>query len=158
MSQSPQQAIFTQIDVSNSVPMPAPAPSPSEILERKRHVEMMTVLREMLVQQRKQNDLLQQLVAAQSAAARQRMQDLCQWRNQHPELARDFRRILKTVGGMQSECFRELVDEAKDKGDGLAESEYLLTEFIDRFGPRLMHLNGILQTLSTLASPEISEP
>jgi hypothetical protein len=28
----------------------------------------------------------------------------------------------------------------------------MLTEFVDRFGPRLAHLNGVIQVLSQLSS------
>ena len=34
----------------------------------------------------------------------------------------------------------------------LVEGEFMLTEFIDRFGPRMAHLNGILQVLSQLSA------
>ena len=40
-----------------------------------------------------------------------------------------------------------------DGGESMAESEYMLSEFVDRFGPRLAHLNGVLQVLSQLATP-----
>ena len=32
------------------------------------------------------------------------------------------------------------------------EGEYMLNEFVDRFGPRLAHLNGVLQVLAQLGS------
>ena len=45
------------------------------------------------------------------------------------------------------------VDRAKDlNGDGIVDSEYLLNELVDRYGPRLAHLNGVLQVLSQLGN------
>jgi len=37
------------------------------------------------------------------------------------------------------------------------EGDFMLNEFVDRFGPRLAHLNGVLQVLTQLGSnPEPS--
>ena len=35
----------------------------------------------------------------------------------------------------------------------LADADFMLNEFIDRFGPRMAHLNGVLQVLSALSNP-----
>jgi hypothetical protein len=32
------------------------------------------------------------------------------------------------------------------------DGEFMLNEFVDRFGPRLAHLNGVLQVLAQLSS------
>jgi len=32
------------------------------------------------------------------------------------------------------------------------DGEFMLNEFVDRFGPRLAHLNGVLQVLSQLSA------
>jgi hypothetical protein len=32
------------------------------------------------------------------------------------------------------------------------DGEFVLSEFVDRFGPRLAHLNGMLQVLAQLSS------
>jgi hypothetical protein len=34
----------------------------------------------------------------------------------------------------------------------MADGEFVLNEFIDRFGPRLAHLNGVIQVLAQLSS------
>jgi hypothetical protein len=39
----------------------------------------------------------------------------------------------------------------------MMDGEYMLNEFVDRFGPRLAHLNGVLQVLSQLSSMPASE-
>jgi len=36
--------------------------------------------------------------------------------------------------------------------EGLVDGEFILSEFVDRFGPRMAHLNGVLQVLATLSS------
>ena len=48
--------------------------------------------------------------------------------------------------------------EVNDSADDLSESDFLLNEMIDRFGPRLAHLNGVLQVLSQLGNASNSDP
>jgi hypothetical protein len=50
-----------------------------------------------------------------------------------------------------------MTQEVMDGGESMTESEYMLSEFVDRFGPRLAHLNGVLQVLSQLATPPVKE-
>ena len=45
---------------------------------------------------------------------------------------------------------RDAAENAEDFGD----SEYALGEFIDRYGPRLAHFNGVLQLLAQLGAPQ----
>jgi hypothetical protein len=45
-----------------------------------------------------------------------------------------------------------LTAEVAENEDSLLEGEYMLNEFVDRFGPRLAHLNGVLQVLSALST------
>ncbi|MBT4885611.1 MAG: hypothetical protein HON07_00165, partial [Planctomycetaceae bacterium] len=47
-----------------------------------------------------------------------------------------------------------LAEEAAESADDFTDSEYALGEFIDRYGPRLAHFNGVMQLLSQLAMPE----
>ena len=46
--------------------------------------------------------------------------------------------------------------EIQDNEEYLLEGEYMLNEFVDRFGPRLAHLNGVLQVLAQLGGSEPS--
>jgi len=39
-----------------------------------------------------------------------------------------------------------MTEEINDTSDDMVEGEFLLNEFIDRFGPRLAHLNGVIQS------------
>ena len=45
-----------------------------------------------------------------------------------------------------------LTSEVNANAEALADGEFMLTEFVDRFGPRLAHLNGVLQVLAQLGS------
>jgi len=45
-----------------------------------------------------------------------------------------------------------LVDQIADSDEAFVDSDFMLNEFVDRFGPRLHHLNSLLQVLSQLGS------
>ena len=41
-----------------------------------------------------------------------------------------------------------MTNEIHENADVLMDGEFMLNEFVDRFGPRLAHLNGVLQILA----------
>ena len=52
----------------------------------------------------------------------------------------------------QTEFLRRLTEEISDNSEHFLEGDFMLNEFVDRFGPRLAHLNGVLQVLSQLSA------
>ena len=57
---------------------------------------------------------------------------------------------------MQNEFLQSLTNEVDENEYSLRDSDYMLQEFVDRYGPRLAHLNGVLQVLSQLAEKDPS--
>lgn len=112
------------------------------------------LLRQMLVGQQKQTKLMGELVAQNAAMQKQRAGELQQWKDAHPQLSRACRRAAETLSEVQTEFLQSVTEEIEDSGEHLVEGEYMLNEFIDRFGPRMAHLNGILQVLAQLGTGE----
>ena len=50
------------------------------------------------------------------------------------------------------ELDRTITEEINDTADDMVDGEFMLNEFVDRFGPRLAHLNGVIQVLAQLSS------
>ena len=48
--------------------------------------------------------------------------------------------------------------ELLDNAENFTDSEYALGEFIDRYGPRLAHFNGVLQLFAQLGAPPAPPP
>ena len=124
---------------------------------QQRHSELIGGLRELVVQQRRQNDYLAQMIQQQMSGTRQRMQEMQQWRAAHPTLARECRQAIEALGRIQAEYYTKIVDEIESNGDTLEYGDFMINEFIDRFGPRIVHLNGLIQTLAQLAVTEEEE-
>lgn len=145
------QPFFNQIDVSNIV---APTGSVDERYKaEQRHAELMGVLNDIAAQQKRQNELLTQLINLQTAPQRQRVNELQTWRNSHPELAKGCRRLLDRMSSMQNEYFTKMVEDSAENSEDWDYSEFMFNDFVDRFGPRLIHINTLLQALSQLAAP-----
>jgi hypothetical protein len=141
-----RQSLFSQIDVTPPAYPPAPSSPQGELVEQTR------LLREILAAQDRQNELMEELVGQLSSAGRQRSNELGQWKQANPQLARHCRTAAEALGKVQTEFIESLTQEVNVNYETLADGDFMLNEFIDRFGPRMAHLNGLLQVLSLLGS------
>ncbi|NIL96314.1 MAG: hypothetical protein GTO26_02965 [Planctomycetales bacterium] len=99
------------------------------------------------------NDLLEELVANAGASQRQRAEELKNWRSANPGLAESCKDAVEALARVQAEFLRNLTGEIEDNSEAMEDGEFVFNEFIDRYGPRLAHLNGVLQMLSQLSHP-----
>ena len=110
------------------------------------------LLRQLLAGQDRQNELLEELIGQVNSNQRQRAHELGQWKQANPRLARNCRVAAEALGKVQTEFLSSLTREIGDNYENLMEGEFMLNEFVDRFGPRMAHLNGLLQVLSQLSA------
>lgn len=135
--------LFSQLDVSTGAPqhhMLSPAEEQSELL------------REVLAAQDRTNELLEELIGHIASTQRQRNNELHQWREANPDLADSCRNAAEALSRVQVEYLDRMTEEVQDISDDLVEGEFMLNEFIDRYGPRLAHLNGVIQVLAQLSA------
>ena len=151
MSESSRQGmpLYSQIDVSNTPSQGKPVVQTHVGCGDSEHVRL---LREILAAQDRQNELLEELVTQVSATQRQRAAELGQWKQANPALARACREAAEALSKIQTEFLTSLTIEIQENADVLMDGEFMLNEFVDRFGPRLAHLNGVLQVLSQLSA------
>jgi hypothetical protein len=146
--------LFSQLDVSSTnISHSHSGMSPRE--------EQTELLREVLAAQDRTNELLEELSGVLAATQKQRANELSQWRNAHPALASACREAAEALTRVQIEYLHRMTDDINDTSDDMVEGEFLLNEFIDRYGPRLAHLNGVIQVLAQLSSvpnPANSQP
>lgn len=146
MTRSGQTApsLYSQVEVSSSCSQPRAVGPLSED-----HTEL---LRDIISSQERTNELLEELVTTMATAQKQRANELNQWRNAHPELAAACREAAEGLSRVQIEYLNRMTDEINDSSEDMVDGEFVLNEFIDRFGPRLAHLNGVIQVLAQLSS------
>jgi len=147
MSNEPHESspVF-RIDVSAD-----PSSTPASSVQSA-DASVVALLRQMVVGQNRANQLLEELVQQQNVTQRQRATELGQWKDANPDLARCCRTAAETLNRVQTEFLKSLTDEVVDNEDALMDGDFMFNEFVDRFGPRLAHLNGVLQVLSQLST------
>ncbi len=136
-------AVFSQLDVS------AGSSSPRAVSAGGDQTEL---LREVLAAQDRTNELLEELVAVMATSHKQRSQELHQWRSANPHLSDSCREAAEVLSRVQVDYLDRMTEEIKDSAEELIDGEFMLNEFVDRFGPRLAHLNGVIQVLAQLSS------
>jgi hypothetical protein len=147
VAQDPSQfAPVFRIDVSAEPPPNQAAPAADA------SVASVALLRQLVVMQDRQNQLLEQLVQSTVSVQKQRATELQQWKDANPQLSRACRRAAETLARVQAEFLEQLTEEISDGEENLLEGDFMLGEFVDRYGPRLAHLNGVLQVLAQLGS------
>lgn len=135
-------AWFSQVEVS-------PGALSSSRSDGEGQVDM---LRDILAAQDRTNELLEELVNRITAVQRQRQDELDKWKKAHPQLAESCRRAAEALGRVQTDFLDRITEEIEQSAEDMSYGDFMLNEFIDRFGPRLAHLNGVLQILSQLSS------
>jgi hypothetical protein len=148
MSHDPHsaQALFTQVDITAGAQLSRPRDAAEAAHEQT------ALLRSILAAQDRQNELLEELVNQLSAAQKQRAVELGQWKQANPELATSCRRAAEALSQVQVEFLNGMTREINENSDVLLDGDFMLNEFVDRYGPRLAHLNGVLQILAQLSS------
>ena len=114
--------------------------------------EMIALLHQLVVGQERQNEILEDLVDQMGASQRQRANELHQWKDANPLLARRCRAAAEALSQVQTEFLQNLTVEVNDSYEDMLDSDFVLNEFVDRYGPRLAHLNGVLQLLAQLSA------
>lgn len=141
----------TQIDI-NSTNNTAAATTSS--LSTGNESAMLSLLQEMLAVQKRSCDILGEVLKHVSFQQRQRVAELKAWREKHPYVAQSCRRAAEGLSQVHTEFLTSLAEEAAESAEDFVDSDYALGEFIDRYGPRLAHFNGVMQLLSQLAMPD----
>jgi hypothetical protein len=146
---NPLQAAFSSIDVTASTGSPDAGDTAADV-----NALLAGLMRRMITEQETSNTLLKELIGQMQAQQRGRADELGKWKQANPELANRCRVAAETLSDVQNDFLMGLTAEVEDSEDTLRDSDYMLQEFVDRYGPRLAHLNGVLQVLSQLAAKD----
>lgn len=114
--------------------------------------ELNQLLHQLVIGQERQNELLEELVDQMHTTQKQRSIELNQWKDSNPILARRCRAAAEALSQVQTEFLHNLTVDVSDNFENMLDGEFVLNEFVDRYGPRLAHLNGVLQMLSQLSA------
>jgi hypothetical protein len=100
----------------------------------------------------------QQLELAREAAQFGREQrarqiaELERWQTGHERVLEHCKESLANLEQVHAALIGELANYVEENHENLIDGEFALTDFVDRFGPRLAHLNTMLAVLRPLAA------
>jgi len=142
-NQQPAPPMFSQVDVTAGS-------TPNTQINHE--IEQTELMREVLAAQDRTNEILEELVGVMANNQKQRSQELHQWRSANPRLSESCREAAESLSRVQLEYLERITEEINETADDMVDGEFMLNEFVDRFGPRLAHLNGVIQVLAQLSS------
>ena len=148
------QNVYSQIDVTQ-----IGAPAAPLLGETEFETNVLQTLFQITELQRRQNQLLEALVERmtiivnQNAAPnQQKAAELQKWQTDNPFLTDDCRDAMEALTKIHTTYIQEFANELTTRKDEILDSEFSFNEFIDKFGPRMMQLNGLIQFLSYLSA------
>lgn len=133
--------LFSQVDVTTG------AQRPTHVTPQDEHTEL---LKDVLAAQDRTNELLEELVGTLTSQQRRRHEEMQRWRDANPRLAESCREAAEVLSEVQVDYLDRLTDDVRENGAEMSYGDFMLTEFVDRYGPRLAHLNGVIQALAQL--------
>ncbi|MDD3586252.1 MAG: hypothetical protein PHQ75_03645 [Thermoguttaceae bacterium] len=142
----PQYSFVPQVSITT------PFPKYSSTEEDLNQADIHELLTTLVVAQHRQNDLLEEIVEQLGAAQRQRLMELANWKRMNPHLAQLCHLAAQKLNKVQTEFLTSMSQEIEDNYENMLDSEYSFNDFLDSFGPRLMHLNLLMQMLTQLGS------
>ncbi|MHC4370947.1 MAG: hypothetical protein ACYSW8_25330 [Planctomycetota bacterium] len=77
---------------------------------------------------------------------------LATWQKTHPQLAVACKEANTLLTDIYTEYLERLTTEIIDSADAMMDSDFMLNDFVDRYGNRAFHLNSMLVILSQLSS------
>jgi hypothetical protein len=111
--------------------------------------EVADLLRQSVELQREQVMLLKAQQAAQDHNARWRA-FLARWAGEFPEVGGACKQVLPALERAYLALIRDVTQRLQEVGDDL-DDEFVLTEFLDRYGLRLSQLGNILTQIGPIA-------
>lgn len=142
---NPVSSLFTQVDIT-------PTASAKSQQVHGYGDEHAILLRQILTALDRQNELMEEMVNLVGMHHKQRQSELANWKKANPELSVSCRKAAEALSKVQVEFIDRMTEEVHDNADVFTDGEFMFNEFVDRYGPRMAHLNGVLQVLSQLGA------
>jgi len=108
--------------------------------------------RQTLELQRQQLELSREMTQVNREQRARQIAELERWQGGHESVLESCRESLGNLEQVHASLMGELAVYVKENYDNLLDGDYALTDFVDRFGPRLAHLNTMLAVLRPLAA------
>jgi hypothetical protein len=108
--------------------------------------------RQVLETQRQQLEISRELLQVNREQRARQSAELERWQAGHEHVLEACRDTLGRLEQVHASLMADLANYVEDNHENLMEGDFSLSDFVDRFGPRLAHLNTMLAVLRPLAA------
>jgi hypothetical protein len=108
--------------------------------------------RQLLEQQRQQLELARESAQVAREQRARQIAELERWQTGHEGVLDHCKEALGKLEQVHASLMAELAEYVGDNHENLIDGDFALSDFVDRFGPRLAHLNTMLAVLRPLAA------
>lgn len=133
----------------NPIYVAPPQIHPSQLPQQP--AEVTDLLRQLVDLQKQQLDFSRTILANADERARW-VAFYGRWSNEFPDLPASSKKVLPIVEKAFLGMLRDVCDRALDEDQEGLHNEFALADFLDRFGPRLQQLGGILGQIGHLSN------
>lgn len=117
--------------------------------------QTLELLRQVMESQRQELELTREATQIAREQRARQVADLERWQNGHGKVLSHCKATLGRLEEVHASLMAEMADYVADNHENLVEGDFALSDFVDRFGPRLAHLNTMLAVLRPLAAANI---
>lgn len=114
--------------------------------------QTLEVQRQSLELQRQQLELAREAAQVSREQRARQVAELERWQSGHEYVLENCRETLTNLEQVHAALMGELASYVQENHENLIDGEFALTDFVDRFGPRLAHLNTMLAVLRPLVA------
>jgi hypothetical protein len=108
--------------------------------------------RQILENQRQQLEFARESSQLGREQRARQVAELERWQAGHENLLENCKDTLTKLEQVHASLMTDLTSYVDENHENLLDGEFALTDFVDRFGPRLAHLNTMLAVLRPLAA------
>jgi hypothetical protein len=139
------------VDVSPSVVAVGPegAITQSDIVLR--------LLHEILQTQRQQLEVSREILQTAREHRQRQHAELEAWQRDNQHVVERCREVLGTLSRVHSGMLSDIAEYIRENEETMLENEFSISEFVDRFGPRMHHLSAMLGVLKQVSTPASGE-
>jgi chromosome segregation ATPase len=114
--------------------------------------QTLEIQRQILENQRQQLELAREAAQVAREQRARQVAELERWQNGHEHVLEHCKETLTNLEQVHAALMGEMANYVSENHENLLDGEFALTDFVDRFGPRLAHLNTMLAVLRPLAA------
>jgi hypothetical protein len=135
---------------------PTPAPGVNDPVVLLHHLvnlqnQTLDALRQNLEINRQELELTREIVQINREQRARQSAELERWQNGHQRVLDASREALGRLEQVHASLIGQMAEYVEENHENLIDGDFALSDFVDRFGPRLAHLNTMLAVLRPLA-------